>query len=278
MNDLANLLTRARQMRGLMLIAVAVGVFVGLLVTFKVSLAPPALKSREYSRGVSSVDVIVNAEVSVTNLNLSIDALAQRAQIFAQFASTPKVRELIAIRSRLDPQNLVINASAGSAGAAAGGQQSAPQAEQSLLTEVAGYRLEILPQPGLPIISVNAQAPTAAEATKLASAGADGLIGFVTQLARTEQARPRKVRPVATQVNPAINAGLPDAGSVTLKRLGSPTGGEITGGGGYMKGMLVALFVFIAVATAIIFISGLKDELRVRARSLRELQATASDE
>jgi hypothetical protein len=103
-------------------------------------------------------------------------------------------------------------------------EPTAGQRSSQLIGEGALYRLRFENNPVLPIISAFAQAPTEAQATKLAEAAPQALRTYIDRI----QAR----------------QGTPEDRRVVIRKLGNATGGVVNEGANIQIGALVFLVVF----------------------------------
>jgi putative inorganic carbon (hco3(-)) transporter len=121
-----------------------------------------------------------------------VSTLQKRAELYGRLIATPPVLEAIGRRAGLPPDQI-----SGSARTTAGvpipltepgSELRASQIRDSQLP----YRLELQSSPSEPILAIYSQAPTTAEAERLANASTPGLQDFLRSLARRQGFAERK--------------------------------------------------------------------------------------
>src|SRR6059058_3920606 len=97
MTEIAAVIQRFWELRSKMVLALVLAVIAGLVAVYKVSLLPPHLEKRGSVRGNATAEVLVDSQRSaLTNAGYDIEALANRATVFARFPAVPDVSRLIA--------------------------------------------------------------------------------------------------------------------------------------------------------------------------------------
>jgi hypothetical protein len=210
--------------RVLVAIGAVLATIAAIISVFTISIFPPALSSRTNEFATASTEILVDTPGSAfANLSQEIDPLAARATIFARFLASPIAIDLIAREANLPAdaiegqgpyeQNLPLF-------------QQEPTAEKrstQIVGERALYRLRFENNPNLPIIAVYAQAPTTAEAYRLADAVPAALTSYIKNI--QDQQR------------------TPEARRVVVRQLGHATGGFVNAG----ANLQIALLVFFVV-------------------------------
>jgi capsular polysaccharide biosynthesis protein len=203
---------------------VALVALLALLVGAAVAFKLPTLKSRTYTVGVADARVLVDtprSQVLEVAPNGS-DTLAMRANLIANLMAEGVVKDAIAKRAGLKPDQLEGVAQTTTAGGT--GDATTPKSfevEQRVLTTRVIMTLE---GDQLPIIDIETQAPTTAEAAKLANASVAGLRDFINSKAASEQ--------------------VPEAKRLKFTPLGPAQAGELRRGPGVPIAILATLFVF----------------------------------
>lgn len=184
--------------------------------TFKITF-PPSLESPSIEFGSASTQVLLDTERSspLVDLGSEIDPLATRAQVYTRLVESDPARAAITAAAGYRPAEVLITGrtSLESFTRAA----SEPAAEQRA-TELAGEghvkRLLFAADPGLPVISIFAQAPTPTEAVRLADGAAEGLIDYVGTIESTTT--PPETRVVLRQLGPAHGSWVNEGASRSL--------------------------------------------------------------
>jgi hypothetical protein len=191
---------------------VVLGALAALNVLYQVSLAPPKLESRTFAYATASTQLLVDGPESLlTDLDTSIDPLAERAQIYGRLLGATEVRGSISDRTGLSRDAFVID------GSVAQGQQpneverSVQLAGPSIIPTLS-YRVA----DGSPLIAISAEAPTAQEAMRLVEAAASALAGYVGALQAEQGIAPGariRLTPLARPAGGAVSedASLPVA-------------------------------------------------------------------
>jgi hypothetical protein len=207
--------------------AVAVAASAGLATAYHVSLNPPSLKSKSFEVGAASTVVLFDTPQSaLVVLSKEIRPLASRAQIFATFMRSPALTAGIARRAGIDPSRLTSEGpylGPGDPNREVGAEKRATQ----LVAERGTYRLRFdsgQRDSPLPVVTIYAQAPSAAGAERLANAAAQALRAYVKRSAARTGA-PEAVRLVVQQLTPA--AGGLIAQNVAKKAIALTTFGVL---------------------------------------------------
>jgi hypothetical protein len=213
-------------------LAVAACAFLGLaaavLGLYSVSLQPPGLKARDLGEAGASTRVLLDPERSaITNrhtVTTDFESLSKRGSLLGQLMASMPVREHIARRAGLPVDDISavarITANVPSTLIEPDSEQRADEIRQSRKP----YRLDIQPRPSVPVIDVYAQAPTPAEAERLADGAVAGLGDYIRAIADEQ--------------------GTDPAAGVLLHQLGPARGTVINGSARLIIGGLTFLLVF----------------------------------
>lgn len=249
------LLWRRRVIVGVGLLA---AIAVGVLISFRVSLSPPGLHSRQHTVGVASANVLIDTPQStVADLApFGGDVLNARAGLLANVLGTGAVEAAIAAQADI-PLNelLVVPPSSGAPLPTALGQ-----AAQKSGSQAAPYRLQVTLNDSLPIIVLAITAPNARSAARLANGAIGALRAYLKSVA-TQQQIPASRQPVVTA-------------------LGQPVAGVAVRGPRRLYGVAGAFVVFALMIAAIVIGSGIARAWRAAAppkRSKTEGSAPSDD-
>jgi hypothetical protein len=226
-------------------IALVVSVLIGLMVAFKVTPGlPPKLASRAHEIGVASTRVLINTPSSiVADLNPAGGAsLSTHAQLLGNLLSSDQVHNAIAKSAGLAPTDLTISP------LAVGGVVQTPLAVTAP-APVGASSVSVNADPLLPLININATAPTPTQAAALANGSVRVLQSYIQTVA-AEEGIPTSRRPVITS-------------------LGSAVGLTSTTGPSKMYGAIAIILAFGLSCYVILVITGGK----ARIRELKELRA-----
>ncbi|MGZ8666528.1 MAG: hypothetical protein ACXWZM_05405 [Solirubrobacterales bacterium] len=230
-------------------IVVVVALLFAILSAFKVT--PSGLEKRSLQVGAASSQVLVDSPGSALVAGASVgtfDALSTRAQIYGQYLSSLEARAKIAKLTGVPPGTIATAGpfSTDVAQNSYSGQSSEDRANQ-LVDQGAPNRLVFTAQEGVPIISVDSQAPTANRAAKLAVASFITLKRYVRKLKSSEEYK----QTLKTGPNAEAKAALK---GVTVRQLGTPEGGTIGGANDKILMILAFITVFLLGCAAIIIL------------------------
>ena len=179
-----------------------------------------------------------------------VSTLQKRAELFGRLIETQPVLERIGRRAGLPPDQIAASARTTAIVPISltepGSEERAEQIRESKLP----YRLELQSDPSEPILSIYSQAPSAAEAERLANASIAGLRDYLRELARRQ--------------------GFPEQRQARLRQLGNARGAAINGRAPLIIGALTFAVAFGLACAALLGLVAL------RARRFRAATAPAS--
>jgi hypothetical protein len=231
--------------RTLVALVAVFAVGVGYLLAFEASFPP---KSRSYTVGQARARILVDTPDSqvVEVAPKGTETLGTRASLLANLMVEGEVKASIAARAGLPPKRLI-----------AFSQVGADPAAVSKLEGVSGPNLHslmtsVVTNPDLvelPMIEVDTQAPTPQEAIVLARASIDGLRGYLSSRAASEQ--------------------VPDWRRLQVRSLGNPQGSESKRGTGKLTAFGASLFLFLLGCGAILIATALARDWRAASATER---------
>jgi hypothetical protein len=212
------------QRRRLVVLGALIAALAALLSVYRVSLIPPGLESRTHVFATATTQILVDTpESAFADLASNIEPLETRANVFARFLASPVAVAQIARTAKVPPDSIDAKGPFEMNLPAFEQEPTAEQRSSQIVGERDIYRLRFDSNPNLPIVSVFAQAPTAGEATRLASAVPTALRDYIEKL-QVQQHTPPKSR-------------------VEIRRLGEANGGVVNKGANAQ----IALLVFLGV-------------------------------
>lgn len=249
--DLAQVINELWKRRGWLAIGLAIALFVGLSTAYRISILPPGLEQKSLSIGAADTQILIDTpDSSLTDLGVGLEPLAERAGVFARFMTSRPVRAAIAREVGLKEQELHTEAPL-SDGSAALREPAQAKRSNELLGENRDYRLRFATDSGLPTVTIQAQAPRAVDAVRLADAGAAGFAEYVKAVQAKQKVPPER--------------------RVTIRQLGNAEGGTIAEEINRPLALLTALGFFIGFCLLVLLGSNLS-------KSLRELRAAEAAE
>jgi len=234
--ELITILRELWHRRALVIVVAVIALTAGLLFAFQVSLAPPSLKSRQYTIGLASAQLLIDTPDSVVaDLRpAGADALSARTGLLANVIASDTVRTAIARDAGVPVDRLAIITP--SAGTTAAGTLLSTRATQAA-NGPTGYLLNIRADPTLPIIQISAQAPTVRKAAQLAGAATIGLRQYIDDVAATQR--------------------IPDRRRFVVTTLGAAKAEAATRGPRLLVALIVAIMTFVVGCAGIVIVSGI---------------------
>jgi hypothetical protein len=197
---------------------VVVGVLIALtatvLMVYRVSPGlPPSFESRQYQVGIASGAVLIDSQSSqavdlgTAEVKVDVGSLSSRAKLLANLLVTRPLRDEIAIQAGVHPDRLIAQLSSTT-------EPGAPPPEASDVTvqldDPDANIISLQTSDTVPIITVNAQAPTEKTAARLAASTIARLQQYLESVAAANE--------------------LPDIRKLVMRPLGVPTSAVATRG------------------------------------------------
>jgi hypothetical protein len=221
--EIANILKTLWRLKLLVVLGVVVAAAAAYTTAYKPSF-PPTFESKSIEFGSAATQVLVDsASTPLIDTSQDVSPLSTRAQLYAQLVASEPVKDAIAKAAGLDPGELVIQSQTAETGTRAAREPSAEERSNQLLADGRVKRLLFAADIGLPVISITSQASTAEEATRLADAGAKGLVNYLSSLDASKR--------------------IPAASRVKFQQLGAARGGMVNEGASKQ----VAFMAFVGV-------------------------------
>ncbi len=227
-----------------LLLVSVVAIVAALSVTLRLSFSPFEVKSKSLASGAATVGILVDSkDATITPPAASVDALSQRAALYAQLLKAQPVRQMISSRTGIPWKEISVDGQTGAQGPTAESNQPRQvQRSAEITSETSSNLVYFTVNSGYPIINVYTQAPTAQEASTLAQASVDSLSSYVDGL-QTQ-----------LQVSPDARA--------RLIQLGAPQAGKVASGANLSVSLIVLFGVFVGGCLLILFIPRIASEVR----------------
>ena len=239
-------LWRRRVLVGLAALA---AILVGLMLTYKFSLPP---ESRTFKVGIATSRILVDTPDSqvVDVAPRGSETVGARANLLANLMTQGEVKAAIAQRAGLRPTQLVSSAESAAELPLAESTQGDDSQAHLMMTRL------VINAGGdpLPIIEVDAQAPDAGSAARLATAAVTGLRAYLDSKAATEE--------------------VSDARRLRVSGLGAPQVREDIRGPRNLTALGAAAFVFLSGCVGILIVSALARGWRVATERGRPAPST----
>jgi hypothetical protein len=216
-----------------------------LLTAYRVTVSPLGLSSRVSTSGAATAQLLIDSPRSaLADLTQDPVPLSTRAGIFAQFMSSNDVRDAIGRAARLRPDRITTQGPFSPTGGTINVPPPGAARGNQVADEQRAYRLNFVAQSELPIVTIFARAPTAAEAARLADASVTGVRSYVDGLQRTAAVQPVR--------------------RVVVRGLGSAQAQTVTSGG--TKALAVLTFLAVSIL-GLILVLGITAARRHRLRT-----------
>ena len=206
----------------------------------KVSVLPPKLERRDLGTAGAVTHVLVDLDRSgIADRSAEwayFDQVQTRADLVAHLMASEPVLGYVARHAGIPPDQIAATAPFGMDVAGALREPGSEARARELALAKKPYRLEIQSSAGSPIIDVYAQAPSLAEAERVATAAVEGARDYFAAVA------------AGTKLDPARRAADPD-NPMALLQLGQPRGAVLDRGAA-RKVTVLAFLVGFAIAYA----------------------------
>ncbi len=202
--EIAHILKTLWRLRLMVVIVALIAVVAAYATAFKLSF-PPTFEARSIEYGSATTQVLIDGRQSpLVDLAQEVDPLATRAQVFTRLVMSDPAQAAIAKEAGLPPGSFVVAAETSTEGSTqASTEPGAEERSAQIAGESVRKRILFTAEPELPVISIYSQAPTGAEATKLADAGARGLMAYLGTLQEDARKVPEASLVEYSQLGPA---------------------------------------------------------------------------
>ena len=220
-------------------VSVALGLIGALLSVAKIGVIPPSLEARAHKTAAASTRVLVDTPKSST-LDLNVDvaditAAKNRALLVSNVMASAPVREYISRRARVPANVLQVASPVTPEWPRPLASNGNKKRTGDLLKSVDEYRLSLQSNPTVPVVTIDAQAPTPSAAQALANGAVDGMRDYLRDL--------------------GVKQGIPATQQVQLEQLGRAKGAGVNGGPNLSVALLSFMLVFAASSAAAVFIA-----------------------
>jgi capsular polysaccharide biosynthesis protein len=215
--------------RMLVVVAALIAVAVGLAVAYRVGF-PPKLESRQYTVGVASLTALVDTPSSqVVDLGgktgADIGTLSARAQLLASLMTSSPIKDEIASRAGVAPEELIAVSPTAAPGVSASEAASGPPVNTANpKANILTAKIPNLESGDIPIISVTTQAPDEDRAARLANESIAVLEAHLKTVAGMDK--------------------VPDARRVVVRHLGQARSATVSRGPAKIMAVVAVVFVF----------------------------------
>jgi hypothetical protein len=234
-----------------LLVSVAIALFAAFWSVQKISLSPLGFEPRRLEVASASTSVLVDTPKSLlVDLSvqvIDIESITNRALLVGNLIGSAPVREEIARRVGVPPDRLQISAPLTREWPRAIVQAGTKRSTSDILKSPDQYRLNIRANPTVPVLELSAQAPTAADAEKLADGAVAGAEAYLRGLASSQN--------------------IPNAEQIRLEQVGRTKGGVINGGVNVRVAALSFLLAFAASCFAVLVFARIRRGWAVQAQA-----------
>jgi hypothetical protein len=223
--------------RYLVALGALLAIGIGLATAYRVSATPPKLESRQYHVGAASARMLIDTPDSqVVDIDpKGADSLGVRANLLANLMASGPVKAIIAEHAGLRPEQLVSIAPSMTDGSQVPTLLSKRAAESA--HNPGAYILTVRAGELLPIIDIEAQAPNAEQAARLADSATTGLRDYLKSTAAAQN--------------------VPNARQVVVSTLGAAQAADVVRGPRRLFAIIAMLFTFLFVCAIVVVVSGI---------------------
>jgi hypothetical protein len=214
---------------------------------YSISLFPPGVKSRNLEMGTASARILVDTPkstaVDAKAAPTALAALTSRASLLGSIVASAPVREFIARRAGISPQQIRATGPVTPDVPRALPEPGQEPGTADILKSTDEYRMDVQVQPTAPIIDIYVQAPSGKAASQLAGAAVAGLRDYLSTVAAEQQIGP--------------------SDQVKLLQLGGSPGSVINNGVNVELALLTFLFVLALSSAALLFLTRVQNGWRL---------------
>ena len=219
----------------------------------KISLFPPGLKTRSLAISAASTKVLVDAPQSavadVAVNTVDIQAMTNKALVVGNVMGSEPVRSYILRRAQLPTDAYVQITSPVTPDFPRELSITGTKSTTDILKSPHEYRLDIEANPTIPELDLYAEAPTPAEAARIANGAVEGMQDYLRTLAGQQH--------------------VPAEEQVTLRQLGTAKGGVVDPGVNAQLASLTFILVFVASGAVTLWLARVREGWN-RERALHE--------
>lgn len=206
---------RRRAALAAVVISGAIALVAAVTSVYEVELLPPKLEPRQLQVGAATTHALVDlpssepGHTAIDGLSDYDDVLAldERAAPLSQVMASPTVLARIGQRMDIDPGRISAATQIAESVPRSLIEPDSERRANQILAAADRYRLEIQARPGLPVLDIYAQGPSADQARRLADASIKALNSHLRDLA-TERGVPRSDRVRLTQLGAARSGAV----------------------------------------------------------------------
>lgn len=170
---------------------------------------PPSFEEKSLTYGTATTELLVDSnKSSLGKINVDLELLAGRAQVFSRFVSSAPIKREIARELKISP---AVISTVGPATPAPTSGDTAVPGPADLVSASDEYRLIGFSAEDSTIFNLFAQGPDVEQAVNMANAAARSMSSYVERLGRRQKVR-KHLRLRLTQLGPA-DGGLVNSGA-----------------------------------------------------------------
>lgn len=205
-----------RRLLAVVALSASVGIVSAALNTGAIGLFPPKLKSGDLAVAAASTHVFIDSPPPsvVHRREYPVSELIRRGELLGRLMTSPPALERIGRRSGVPPDLIAASAHSTASVPRALTEPGSEQRASDIQREGLPYKLEVQARQTTPIIDVFTQAPSTAEAKRLADAAVSGLDDYLRgspDRQRFAQGGQLRLRQLGRARGGLVNAGIPVA-------------------------------------------------------------------
>jgi O-antigen ligase len=178
-------IARRRRLAAFGVVSLLVAAVAALCSVFSIGLLPPSIAKRQLDPGAAAATALLRT--APTEARVAPDTFetrARRTNLVASVMVSPPIIDRIAARIGVAPSEIEVDASPNENVPAAFVEPDNERRANQILESHAPYRLDLQPRAEVPVLDIYAQAPSVADATRLADASVAAADEYLRELAR----------------------------------------------------------------------------------------------
>jgi hypothetical protein len=163
-------------------ISVLLALLAAVLSAYRPTLSPLGMQQRNLQIAAASTEILIGRPNALPNNSIAYEAAVNAGLLAANVMISPAVTDIVGRKLGIDPQAIQATPPATDNVPAALIQPGPSGGPEDIFALPDHYKLELEQDPTSPMLFVYTQAPTGADAVRMANAFAQGLVAYLKQL------------------------------------------------------------------------------------------------